>query len=49
MKSIRLTKHASGYLEMRGFTAEEVEMAIRKSNWIAGTRGRLKPENENPI
>jgi hypothetical protein len=42
MKSIRLTKHASGYLDIRGFTAEEVELAIRKSNWIPMTSGRFE-------
>jgi hypothetical protein len=49
MKSIRLTKHASGYLGMRGFTAEEVEMAIRQSNWITGTRGRFECSMEFPF
>jgi hypothetical protein len=42
MKSIRLTKHALGYLDMRGFTTEEVELAIRKSNWIPMTSGRFE-------
>jgi hypothetical protein len=34
---------------MRGFTAEEVEMAIRQSNWIPGTRGRFECSMEFPF
>jgi hypothetical protein len=49
MKSIRLTKHASGYLDMRGFTTEEVEFAIRKNNWIPVTRGRFECSMEFPF
>jgi len=34
---------------MRGFTAEEVEFAIRKSNWIPVTRGRFECSMEFPF
>ena len=34
---------------MRGFTAEEVELAIRKSNWIPVTRGRFECSMEFPF
>jgi hypothetical protein len=49
MKPIRLTKHAAGYLDMRGFTAEEVELAIRQNNWIPAARGRLECSMEFPF
>lgn len=39
MKTIRLTKHANGYLEMRGFTFEEVQSAIREAQWGPATNG----------
>ena len=41
MKSIRLTKHAVGYLGSRGFTVAEVEEAIRTAPWIPTELGRL--------
>ena len=34
---------------MRGFTAEEVEFAIRKNNWIPVTRGRFECSMEFPF
>lgn len=47
MKPIRLTKHAQGYFERRGFTAEEVEKAIRSGAWQpAEKKGRLECEVE---
>ena len=33
MKPIRLSAHAKGYIEKRGFTLAEVETAIRESAW----------------
>lgn len=45
MKPIRLTKHAHGYFERRGFTTEEVEKAIRTRPWQpAEKKGRLECE-----
>lgn len=41
MKPIRLTKHAAGYRGSRGFTAAEVEEAIRTATWGAAELGRL--------
>lgn len=42
MKPIRLTKHALGYLEKRGFTQDEVVRAIRESEWIVGELGKME-------
>ena len=33
MKPVRLSSHAVGYIEKRGFTREEVEETIRDSSW----------------
>ena len=41
MKPIRLSKHAVGYLTKRGFTAAEVEAALRAGPWRAAELGRL--------
>ena len=41
MKPIRFSKHALGYAASRGFTAEEVEDAIRACAWGAAELGRL--------
>jgi hypothetical protein len=46
MKPIRLTKHAKGYLARRGFTIEEIEKAIRESEWYPAELGRLECEME---
>jgi hypothetical protein len=40
-KPIRLTRHAAGYLASRGFTAAEVEAAIRTAAWGLAELGRL--------
>lgn len=42
MKPIRLSTHAAGYVNRRGFTAEEVEEAIRTSQWQMADLGRLE-------
>ena len=39
-KPIRLTKHAMGYLDRRGFTVAEVEMAILTARWGLAELGR---------
>ena len=41
MKPIRFSKHALGYIAARGFTAAEVEDAIRTCAWEAAELGRL--------
>lgn len=42
MKLIRLTKHALGYIESRGFTRDDVEKAIRTCPWGSADLGRLE-------
>ena len=49
MKTIRLTKHANGYVETRGFTFEEVQAAIRGAQWGPATNGRLECFKEFPF
>ncbi len=39
MKPIRLSHHASGYFAVRGFTAAEVESAIRSAAWQPASQG----------
>lgn len=42
MKPIRLSKHASNYFEIRGFSDVEVFDAILSSDWIIGESGRYE-------
>lgn len=49
MNPIRLTRHAQGYLTKRGFTAAEVEQAIRESPWQPAELGRLECQKEFPF
>jgi len=42
MKPIRLSAHAMRYCEVRGFTAEEVERAIRQAPWSRAREDRLE-------
>jgi hypothetical protein len=42
MKPIRLSNHAKIYFAERGFTAEEVEQAIRSAPWTEAEGGRLE-------
>jgi len=44
MKPIRLSIHALGYTERRGFTPAEVEQAIRESAWQPADRGEDRQE-----
>ena len=48
MKPIRLTKHALGYTASRGFTAAEVEAAIRTCPWGTAELGRLDCRKDFP-
>jgi hypothetical protein len=48
MKPIRLSAHARGYLHTRGFTAAEVEEAIRTSPWQPAELGRLECRKDFP-
>jgi hypothetical protein len=49
MKPIRLSKHALGYVARRGFTAAEVQEAIRTSPWRAAELGRLECSRDFPF
>ena len=42
MKPIRLSAHALSYTDARGFSAADVEQAIRNSPWEAAELGRLQ-------
>jgi len=48
MKPIRFSAHARGYLRTRGFTATEVEEAIRTSPWQPAELGRLECRKDFP-
>jgi len=48
MKTIRLSKHALGYVAKRGFTVAEVEDAIRTCAWGAAELGRLDCRKDFP-
>ncbi len=42
MKPIRLSAHAQDYMAKRGFSAAEVEEAIRTASWTSADLGRLE-------
>ena len=48
MKPIRFSKHALDYANKRGFTAAEVEEAIRTSSWNLAELGRLDCRKDFP-
>ena len=48
MKPIRLSAHARGYIRSRGFSATEVEEAIRTSPWQPAELGRLECRKDFP-
>ena len=48
MKPVRLSKHAQGYTTSRGFTAAEVEEAIRTRPWGTAELGRLDCRKDFP-
>ena len=48
MKPVRLSAHARGYLGTRGFTAAEIEAAIRTSPWQPAELGRLECRKDLP-
>ena len=41
-ESIRLTLHALSYTERRGFTADEIEIAIKTGKWERSEKERLQ-------
>ena len=44
MKPIYLSGHAAGYIALRGFTAPEVESAIRTAAWQTASQGQGRLE-----
>ena len=48
VKPIRFSKHALDYANKRGFTAAEVEEAIRTSSWNPAELGRLDCRKDFP-
>jgi hypothetical protein len=49
VKRIRLSAHALGYTGKRGFTAAEVEDAIRTGAWTPAELGRLQCQKDFPF
>jgi hypothetical protein len=49
MKPIRLSRHALGYAEKRGFTIPEVEDTIRDSRWEPAELGRVECRKTFPF
>ena len=51
MKAIRLSRHADGYREKRGFTQSEVERVIREAPWESADYGpnRFQASREFPF
>jgi len=49
MKAVRLSAHAMGYVNRRGFTVAEVKEAIRSSPWENAELGRLEARKEFPF
>ena len=47
-KPVRLTEHARGYLDRRGFTEAEVAEAIRTRAWQPARGGRLETSKDFP-
>ena len=47
-KPIRLTEHARGYLNRRGFTEAEVTAVIRTTPWLPARGGRLESAKDFP-
>lgn len=46
MKPVRLSAHAAGYLEKRGFTVAEVEETLRGAAWERAELGRLQARRD---
>ena len=45
-KRVRLSRHASDYGSIRGFSAGEVEEAIRVAPWVEAAMGRWACEHD---
>lgn len=48
MKPIRLSAHAAGYMASRGFSIQDVEVAIREQPWQPAANGRLECRSDFP-
>jgi hypothetical protein len=48
-QTIQWTLHAEGYEFRRGFTKIEVEQAIRSSDWVFNSKGRLECRKNFPF
>ncbi len=48
-KPIRFSVHTLGYVERRGFTAQEVEEIIRTYAWQPAERGKLECRQDYPF
>ena len=48
-KTIRLSQHALGYLDRRGFSIAEVKETIRESDWRPAPRDRLEAVRDFPF
>jgi hypothetical protein len=49
MKPVRLSGHALSYSLQRGFTIEQVEMAIRGARWEPAEQGRFECRKDFPF
>ena len=49
MKPIRLSAHAARYVNKRGFSAADVEEAIRSTEWQPAELGRLECRKDFPF
>src|SRR5438552_3439154 len=49
MKPVRLSGHSRRYMARRGFTAEDVEEAIRNNPWKPADLGRMQCEQVFPF
>jgi hypothetical protein len=47
-KPVRLSAHARGYIDRRGFTEGEVEETIRTAPWQLAREGRWEASKEFP-
>lgn len=49
MTPIRFSRHVIGYMEKRGFTREEAELAIATQRWYPAQRNKLECRMEIPF
>lgn len=49
VKSIRLSRHAAGYVRKRGFSVEEVKKAIQTCPWEPAELNRMQCQMDVPF